>query len=205
MVKFDYTMPDQNNFLNPEKNKNLEIENNEIEKNSENKEYFFDSENSPKENEFVSESSLENPEKPDHKIEQEQKNEKEKQSIKTEKKDSLDNKIDFLKKKLLKQKNKKIEIPQIKDELTVRIEKVMEEGMEDAFQELSPLEQQEFKIKGEETAWKIRQLLKKTHIKIKEIFKLLFAWLRMLPGVNKFFLEQEAKIKADKIFSLRKK
>ncbi|MFA5211130.1 MAG: hypothetical protein WC414_01325 [Patescibacteria group bacterium] len=198
-------MPDQNNFLNPEKNKNLEIENNEIEKNSENKEYFFDSENSPKENEFVSESSLENPEKPDHKIEQEQKNEKEKQSIKTEKKDSLDNKIDFLKKKLLKQKNKKIEIPQIKDELTVRIEKVMEEGMEDAFQELSPLEQQEFKIKGEETAWKIRQLLKKTHIKIKEIFKLLFAWLRMLPGVNKFFLEQEAKIKADKIFSLRKK
>ena len=88
--------------------------------------------------------------------------------------------------------------------MTLRIEKVMEAGLEDAFKALTPLQKQEFKIKGEQTAWKIRQLLKKTKVKIKEIFKLLLEWLKILPGVNKFFLEQEAKIKADKILSLKK-
>ena len=40
-------------------------------------------------------------------------------------------------------------------------------------------------------------------IKIKKIFSLLLAWLRMLPGVGVFFLEQDANIKADKILALR--
>jgi len=30
-------------------------------------------------------------------------------------------------------------------------------------------------------------------------------WLKILPGVNKFFLEQEAKIKTDKILALKNK
>ncbi len=116
--------------------------------------------------------------------------------------ESIDNKIDTLKNKLLKKK-KKVQMPQVKDELTLRIEKVMEDGIADAYRELTPVQQQEFKIKGEETAYKIRELLKKTRIKIKDIFKLLYEWLRMLPGINKFFLEQEAKIKADKIIAIK--
>ena len=40
-------------------------------------------------------------------------------------------------------------------------------------------------------------------MKIKKIFELLLQWLKLLPGVNKFFLEQEAKIKVDQIMSLR--
>ena len=63
---------------------------------------------------------------------------------------------------------------------------------------------QEFKIKGEETAGKIRELLKSTHIKVKKIFRLIYEWLRLLPGVNKFFLEQEAKIKTDNIVLIQK-
>lgn len=115
----------------------------------------------------------------------------------------LDEKIEALKKKL-KRKNKKVVVmPRTKDELTIRIEKVMEENMTDVFRELSKVQQQEFKMKGEETAYKIRQALKKTHVKVKEIFRLLIEWLRMLPGINKFFLEQEAKIKADKILAIR--
>ncbi|OIO20269.1 MAG: hypothetical protein AUJ23_00640 [Candidatus Magasanikbacteria bacterium CG1_02_32_51] len=117
---------------------------------------------------------------------------------------NLDNRIQILKKKLKKSKKKNNQIPIVKDEVTLKIEKIMEDGLEDAYKELTPIQQQEFKIKGEETAWNIRQVLKKTKIKIKEIFKLLLDWLKLLPGVNKFFLEQEAKIKADKIISLNK-
>jgi len=115
----------------------------------------------------------------------------------------LDETIEGLKSKLRKPKKQKpTQIPQVRDELTVKVEKIMEEGLADAFNELSPIERQEFKIKGEETALQIRELLKATHIKIKKVFKLLFAWLKILPGVNRFYLEQEAKIKADKIVSL---
>ncbi len=116
----------------------------------------------------------------------------------------IESTISSLKKKLRLTKKKKMVIPTVKDEITIRIERVMEEDIVDAFKEMTPVQQQEFKIKGEETAWQIRQILKKTKFKLKEIFKLLFEWLRLLPGVNKFFIEQEAKIKADKIFSLRK-
>lgn len=117
---------------------------------------------------------------------------------------NLDTRIQTLKKKLKQSKKKNNQIPTVKDELTLKIEKLMEDGLEDAYKELTPVQQQEFKIKGEETAWKISHALKRTKVKIKEIFKLLLEWLKLLPGVNKFFLEQEAKIKADKIISLKK-
>lgn len=115
----------------------------------------------------------------------------------------LDEAIEGLRGKLKKPKKQKpTHIPQVRDELTVKVEKIMEEGLADAYNELSPIERQEFKIKGEETALQIRELLKATHIKIKNVFKLLFSWLKLLPGINRFYLEQEAKIKADKIVSL---
>ena len=91
----------------------------------------------------------------------------------------------------------------MRDDLSVKIENIMEDGLAEAFKELPPIERQEFKIKGEETAKKIRDLLKSTHVKVKKIFRLLLDWLRMLPGINRFFLEQEAKIKADKIIALK--
>jgi len=93
----------------------------------------------------------------------------------------------------------------VRDEVVLRIEKIMEDGVGDAFQRLSPTAQQEFKIKGEETALKIRDLLKSSHIKVKKIFQLILEWLKILPGVNRFFLEQEAKIKTDHIITLHKK
>ena len=63
---------------------------------------------------------------------------------------------------------------------------------------------EEFKLKGEQAASQIRELLKSAHIKVKKILRLILDWLRMLPGVNHFFLEQEAKIKTDKIIALKK-
>lgn len=100
-------------------------------------------------------------------------------------------------------KKKPTVIPQVRDELTIKIENLMEEGLKDAFVELSTIQKQQFKIKGEQTAFEIRNLLKATHIKVKKIFQLILEWLKILPGINRFFLEQEAKIKADKIIALK--
>ncbi len=116
----------------------------------------------------------------------------------------LDEAIDGLKKTLKKPKKKKgVNIPQVRDELTMKVETIMEDGLKDAFTEMTPVQKQEFKIKGEQTAIQIRQLLGVTRVKVKSVFKLLVEWLKLLPGVNRFFIEQEAKIKADKIISLK--
>jgi len=131
--------------------------------------------------------------------------EKESKDLESAKDNFLDEAIDGLRKTLKRPKKKKKGglIPQVRDELTVEIEHVMEEGLKDAFTELTPVQAQEFKIKGEQIALQIRQLLRGTKIKVKRIVKLLVEWLKLLPGVNKFFLEQEAKIKADKIVALK--
>jgi hypothetical protein len=121
-----------------------------------------------------------------------------------EKNNPLTETIGGLQKRLKTQKPKPTQIPIVKDKITLAIEKILEDDLADAYKELSPLQKQQFKIKGEKTAWEIRRLLKATHIKIKKILRLIFDWLRLLPGINRFFLEQEAKIKTDKIVALKK-
>ena len=93
-------------------------------------------------------------------------------------------------------------MPKVRDDITLKIEHIMEADLGDAFNVLTPLQQQEFKLKGEQTASLIRELLQQTKIKVKKIFALLVAWLRFLPGIDRFFLEQEAKIKTDQIIAL---
>ncbi len=72
------------------------------------------------------------------------------------------------------------------------------------FLSLDTVTQIKFKQKGEETARKISDLLKTGKAKLKNILSLIVEWLRIIPQVNKYFLEQEAKIKADEIFALTK-
>lgn len=116
----------------------------------------------------------------------------------------LEEAIGGLKNKLRGGKKKPTTIPQVRDALVVEVEKVMEEGLKEAWKELGPIQRQEFKIKGEQTAVQIRELLKAAHVKVKKIFRLIVEWLKMLPGINRFFLEQEAKIKTDKILALKR-
>ena len=116
----------------------------------------------------------------------------------------LDETIEKLKNTLRRSKKKKnTQIPQVRDELTVKVEQIMEEGLKEAFQELTLIQKQEFKIKGEETALKIRAILSTARVKIKKIFQLILEWLKFLPGINRHFLEQEAKIKTDRIMALK--
>ncbi len=93
-------------------------------------------------------------------------------------------------------------IPQVRPDLSVQIEKIMEENLGDVYSVLTPVQKQQFKIKGEETVEKIRHIIENSKAKLGKIIRLIFDWLKILPGINHFFLEQEAKIKAEKIIAL---
>ncbi len=79
------------------------------------------------------------------------------------------------------------------------IESILASGLDDFFMHLSPPHQLAFKTEGETAALKIQEALHKPATRIKDIVRLIIDWLKGLPGINKFFLEQEAKIKADTI------
>jgi len=65
------------------------------------------------------------------------------------------------------------QVAKVRDEITVKIEHIMEDGLIDAFKEMTPVQQQEFKIKGEQTAIEIRRLMSQSKIKVKKIFQLI--------------------------------
>lgn len=89
-----------------------------------------------------------------------------------------------------------------KDQVTVEVENILEKGLKDVYGNLPDNLKPVFKAKGEETARTISEMIKKTAVKIGEVMKLIFNWLRIIPGLNRFYLEQEAKIKADQIMVL---
>lgn len=90
-----------------------------------------------------------------------------------------------------------------KDQLQKKIEGILEENLGGVYMQLPPLVQQAFKVKGEEVAWMVRGLLAEAKVKIKKIWDIIVEWLKILPGVNRFFVEQEAKIKVDRLLELR--
>ncbi len=85
------------------------------------------------------------------------------------------------------------------DRLEKEVESILAEDLTEMFLALPESKQQAFRQKGEETTTKIRELLRSSKVNMKKIFHLIRDWLKMLPGVNKFYLEQEAKLKTDKI------
>jgi hypothetical protein len=85
-----------------------------------------------------------------------------------------------------------------------KIEKILEENIAEIFLAMPPNKQAEFKVAGEKAAREINKLLGGTKIKLKKIIDLIKKWLALLPGINRFFLEQESKIKADKILEMRR-
>jgi len=90
--------------------------------------------------------------------------------------------------------------PLVKDRLHREIESVLEEDLEEIYKALPSDKQKQFHDEGEKTAASIRALLvHHTKKHARKILNLIKRWLRLIPGVNRFFLEQEAKIKTDKI------
>ncbi|MFH1193902.1 MAG: hypothetical protein V1661_02825 [bacterium] len=91
-----------------------------------------------------------------------------------------------------------------KDEELLMIENILSEDVLPIYSQLSDARKQVFKQKGEETALKIKIMLKQAKIRAHEVFELIKKWLQMLPKISTLFLEQEAKIKTDKVLQLKK-
>ncbi len=85
------------------------------------------------------------------------------------------------------------------------IEDIMQQGLEDAYKDLSDAKKQEFKTKGEKTAREIFSNLNKSGTKPKEIVKLISSWLKVVPDFNQHYIEQSAKNKTDKLFKVNNK
>ena len=89
-----------------------------------------------------------------------------------------------------------------KDEVTIEVEKVLEDGLGDFFKTLPDTAKPKFKQKGEEAATELSGMVRSLKIQVKRALLLIRDWLLTIPGVNKFFLEQEAKIKVDQLLEL---
>lgn len=83
------------------------------------------------------------------------------------------------------------------------IENILSDGLQLEYEQLDPAMQEKFRTTGESTATQIEELLSSTKVQIQKIIGLIMEWLKILPGVNSFFLQQEAKIKADTILKLK--
>ena len=70
---------------------------------------------------------------------------------------------------------------------------------------MTPEKQKVFKEEGEKTTKKINILLDATKVNVGKIINLIKHWLSLIVGANRFFLDQEAKIKADKIIRIKNK
>jgi len=89
-----------------------------------------------------------------------------------------------------------------KDVYQIRVERVLEENLLDVYLSLPPAARARFKAEGEATALKLRVMFEKAKVRAKDVLHLILNWLKLIPGVNRYFLAQEAKIKTDKIILL---
>lgn len=91
------------------------------------------------------------------------------------------------------------------DELVEEIEDILEDDLDKVYEQMPPAVQASFRQEGEKTAVDIQGIVSKFHFTARAVFRRIASWLRLIPGVNKFFLEQEAKIKTDEIVELVEK
>lgn len=94
-------------------------------------------------------------------------------------------------------------VPKVqKDPTTVAVEKILEEDLGDLYIKLDPQTKEKVKQEGDVVVGKIRTMVDSFRVKARVVLHLIRDWLRTIPGINKYFLEQEAKIKTDKILDL---
>ena len=92
----------------------------------------------------------------------------------------------------------------VKDEVTLAVERILEDGLSDYVAAMPEEARVRFLYKGQETASRIGVMVRTLKIHAKKVVELICDWLLTIPGVNKFFLEQEAKIKTDRILELER-
>ncbi|MFA6446865.1 MAG: hypothetical protein WCW31_01250 [Patescibacteria group bacterium] len=86
-----------------------------------------------------------------------------------------------------------------KDPVLVEIEGILEKDLKDIFMSLPAETKPLFKQKGEQIAKAITDAIKLNRLNSDEIMGMIFDWLKLIPGVNLGYLEQEAGLKTRKI------
>ncbi|EKD32733.1 MAG: hypothetical protein ACD_76C00157G0002 [uncultured bacterium] len=94
--------------------------------------------------------------------------------------------------------------PVKKDKIALSVESALSEGLEELYMSMSPKDKKRFKEEGDKIASIISDMIRKAKINTRKIRDLVFKWLRLIPGVSKFFLEKEAKIRTQKILFIAK-
>ena len=83
-----------------------------------------------------------------------------------------------------------------------RIELILEESLGDLYFQMDEAHRKMFRAEGEKTVREIDWLVSSAKATVSKVLYLIRRWLMLIPGVNKFFLEQEAKIKTDKVMKI---
>ncbi|MFA6027996.1 MAG: hypothetical protein WC752_03650 [Patescibacteria group bacterium] len=86
-----------------------------------------------------------------------------------------------------------------KSESLIRVEEILSEHLDTFYGSLDEKKKEVFRKKGEETATAIDTMIRQFKVRAKNLLTLIKEWLSIIPSINKYFLEQEAKIKAQKI------
>lgn len=89
-----------------------------------------------------------------------------------------------------------------KDQVYEEVASIVQDGIEQMTATMEPTAKERFLKKGQEITFIIASMVRGFHVKAKEVLRLLKEWILTIPGVNKFFLEQEVKIKTDRIVEL---
>jgi hypothetical protein len=91
-----------------------------------------------------------------------------------------------------------------RDPLLIEVENELEAGLWDAYREMPPALRLRFKAEGERVAQAVREGFATGRITAQRIIEMITEWLKMIPKVNKWFLRQEAKIKADALMRIQR-
>lgn len=92
--------------------------------------------------------------------------------------------------------------PADKDKYRVKVERILEENLWDLYFALPAGSREKFKAEGEQAAAALRSAIEMKKTKPRVVLNAVNKWLKTIPKVNPYFLEQEAKIKTDQVMRL---
>lgn len=88
------------------------------------------------------------------------------------------------------------------DEVILEVEKILEDGLGDYVEAMSEETRTRFLAKGREVSTQIADMVRKLKVELHRAIVLIRDWLLTIPSVNRYFMEQEVKIKTDRIIEL---
>lgn len=84
------------------------------------------------------------------------------------------------------------------------IESILAQDLDDFYLSMGEEKRMQFRFVGERTARTINVMIESGKLQAQKVIELIKKWLGMVPGINKFFVEQQTKIKTDRIMQVKK-